>query len=510
MQHPPPLVINHFMQLHQRSTRIDIQQFRLLRCREADGNLMGSLRRFDAIFFQQPVQATVQVRILQISIGHGEIVFLQHHGFPVRQADPQRFHGVVTQIERTEQVSARFQAEFLREASHLKGFYVPSLYDVRYGEGGEIVSFEPKYPDVPKVIRKRIIRDFEHSFYPTEPVIPHVEAVHDRVMLEVFRGCIRGCRFCQAGMTCRPIRERSPEKLDEMARSAIRGTGYSEISMCALSISDYTGLSGMCEKLLSWCPAENVRLSLPSMRVDSFSQKIMDEVPGLKKGSFTFAPEAGTQRLRDVIHKGVTEEDVTRTMNYVFSAGMTAVKLYFIDGLPNERDEDVIGIASLAQRIVNLYYQNPDKPKGKGVSVNVSVSCFIPKPLTPFQWAGQNTLAEVERKQKLVRDNITTRKISYSWHDARSSRLEAVMARGDRRLSAAIVRAFEKGQIFDAWDEHFHLDVWEDAISEVGLSSDFYANREIPPEEILPWDHISAGVSKAYLLSEYRKAMNIL
>ena len=236
----------------------------------------------------------------------------------------------------------------------------------------------------------------------------------------------------------------------------------------------------------------------------------MDEIPGLKKGSFTFAPVAGTQRLRDVIHKGVTEEDITRTMNYVFSAGMCAVKLYFIDGLPNETDEDVKGIAELAQRIVNLYYQNPDKPKGKSVSVNISVSCFIPKPQTPFQWAGQNSLEEVERKQKLVRENITTRKVSYSWHDARSSRVEAVLARGDRRLSEAIVKAYEKGQRFDSWDEYFSLENWENAIAEAGLDSSFYANREIPEDEILPWDHISALVSKKYLLEEYRKAMNIL
>ncbi|MBR2615235.1 MAG: TIGR03960 family B12-binding radical SAM protein, partial [Clostridia bacterium] len=402
------------------------------------------------------------------------------------------------------------KAEFLREASHLDGFYVPSLYEVKYTESGAIASFEPLYEDVPKKIRKRIVKDFENSYYPTRPVIPHVEAVHDRTMLEVFRGCVRGCRFCQAGMTCRPIRERSPEKLNELARAATRGSGYPEISMCALSISDYSGLFEMCEKLLEWCPEEKVRLSLPSMRVDSFSNQIMDRIPGLKKGSFTFAPEAGTQRLRDVIHKGVTEEDITRTMNYVFSSGMTAVKLYFIDGLPNEKDEDVKGIAELAQYVVNLYYQNPDKPKGKSVNVNISVACFIPKPQTPFQWAGQNTLEEAERKQRLVKDSITTRKVSYHWHDARSSRMEAVLARGDRRLSKAILLAYEKGQIFDSWDEFFHLDVWEEAIREAGLSSDFYANREIPTDEILPWDHISAGVSKAYLLSEYQKAMNIL
>jgi len=406
--------------------------------------------------------------------------------------------------------AGKSKAEFLREASHLDGFYVPSLYEVKYSESGSILSFEPLYDDVPKKINKRIVKDFENSFYPTEPVIPHVEAVHDRTVLEVFRGCIRGCRFCQAGMTCRPIRERSPEKLNDLAFRATRGSGYPEISMCALSISDYSGLFEMCEKLLKWCSDEKVRLSLPSMRVDSFSNEIMNRIPGLKKGSFTFAPEAGTQRLRDVIHKGVTEDDITRTMNYVFSAGMTAVKLYFIDGLPNEKDEDVVGISELAQRIVNLYYQNPDKPKGKSVSVNISVSCFIPKPQTPFQWAGQNSLDEVERKQKLVRDNITTRKISYSWHDARSSRIEAVLARGDRRLSRAIVLAFKNGQKFDSWDEYFNLENWEKAISEAGLDSSFYANREIPTDEILPWDHISCGVSKTYLKSEYQKAMNIL
>ncbi len=402
------------------------------------------------------------------------------------------------------------KAEFLREASHLEGFYVPSLYDVTYAENGSIAEFKPKFEDVPAKIFKRIVKNFEDSFYPTTPVIPHVEAVHDRTVLEVFRGCIRGCRFCQAGMVSRPIRERSADKLNQLAKDATKGSGYQEISMCALSISDYSELPQMCDKLLTWCPDEKIRLSLPSMRVDSFSQGIMDRVPGLKKGSFTFAPEAGTQRLRDVIHKGVTEEDITRTMNYVFSAGMSAVKLYFIDGLPNERDEDVVGIADLAQRIVNLYYQNPDKPKGKGVNVNISVSCFIPKPQTPFQWSGQNSLEEVERKQELVRDHIKTKKVSYHWHDARASRLEAVLARGDRRLSRAIILAFEKGQIFDSWDEYFNLERWEEAIREAGLDSSYYANREIPTDEILPWDHISARVSKAYLLSEYQKAMNIL
>jgi len=406
--------------------------------------------------------------------------------------------------------SGKSKAEFLRHAAHIEGFYAPSLYEVTYHEDGTLASFAPKYEDVPATIQKRYVKDFENAYYPTSPVVPHVEAVHDRTVLEVFRGCIRGCRFCQAGMVCRPKRERSPQKLDELARAATKGTGYTEISLSALSISDYTGLPDLCEGLLSWCPEEKVRLSLPSMRVDSFSQKIMDRVPGLKKGSFTFAPEAGTQRLRDVIRKGVTEEDITRTMNYVFSSGMTAVKLYFIDGLPNEKDEDVEGIADLAQRVVNLYYANPEKPKGKSVSVNISVACFIPKPLTPFQWAGQNSLEEVERKQKLVRDRITTRKISYNWHDARASRVEAVMARGDRRLSRAIELAYKKGQIFDSWDEFFHLDVWEDAICEAGLDSSFYANRTIPTSELLPWDHITAGVSKAYLVKEYEEAMNIL
>ncbi len=397
--------------------------------------------------------------------------------------------------------------EFLREASHLNGFYVPSLYDVTYKENGEIASFAPKYDDVPAVVKKRWIRDFENAYYPTAPVVPHVEAVHDRTVLEVFRGCIRGCRFCQAGMIGRPIRERSAEKLNQLALETTKNTGCSEISMCALSISDYSRLYDLCGKMLDWTGEDHIRLSLPSMRVDSFSNEIMQRIPGLKKGSFTFAPEAGTQRLRDVIHKGITEEDITRSMTAVFSEGMTAVKLYFIDGLPNERDEDVEGIPKLAQRIVDLCYRLPDRPKGKSVSVNISVSCFIPKPQTPFQWAGQNSLAEVERKQKLVRENIVSRKVSYAYHDASASRVEAVLARGDRRLSAALVNVFSAGQIFDAWDEFFSLERWEKAISDAGLSSDFYANREIGADEILPWDHIFAGVTKKYLRSEYEKAM---
>lgn len=397
------------------------------------------------------------------------------------------------------------KSEFLREASHLEGFYVPSLYEVTYNADGTIADFAPKYPDVPKTVRKRIVSDFEHSFYPTRQVVPSIESVHDRTILEINRGCIHGCRFCQAGMICRPVRERSAGRLNELARDTIKNTGFSEISMCSLSISDYTELPEMCDRLLSWCKSDNINLSLPSMRIDTFAKQLTERISSMKRGSLTFAPEAGTQALRDRINKGVTEENLMESLSWAFSSGRTAVKLYFMSGLPTETDEDIVGIAELSGRAVDLYYKT-EHQKGHSVSVNISVSCFVPKPFTPFQWEGQNSFDELTRKQELLRENIHSKKIRYSWHEAKCSRMEAVMARGDRRLSKALENAYALGQKFDSWDEFFNYENWEKAVSDAGLSSDFYANRLIPLDEKLPWDFIDIGVSKEFLKNENRKA----
>jgi len=398
------------------------------------------------------------------------------------------------------------KADFLKLAAKLEGFYVPAFYTPEYNEDGTIKSFEKNYDNAPDVVKRRIIKDFENSYYPTKPIVPNIEVIHDRVVLEVARGCGHGCRFCQAGMIFRPIRERSPEKLDFLAKETVKNTGFPEISMCSLSIGDYTKIEDFCEKLLLWTEDDHVRLSLPSMRIDTFPKELLKKIPSLRKGSLTFAPEAGSQGLRDRINKGVNEEDLLRSANYAFDSGLSAVKLYFMNGLPTETDEDVKGIAKLSQKVVDLYYSSPTKRKGKGVTVNISVSCFIPKPFTPFQWAGQNTPDELIRKQKLLKDEITSKKISYSWHEAKVSRIEAVMARGDRRLSKAIETAYRSGQIFDSWDENFSFERWEAAFEKSGCDASFYANREIPTDEILPWDFIDVGVKRSYLENEYKKA----
>jgi len=393
-----------------------------------------------------------------------------------------------------------------RAATELEGFYVPSLYQVSYLPSGEIASFEPIDPRVPKKVTKRIVKDFDKSYYPTDPIVPHIETVHDRVVLEANRGCFRGCRFCQAGVLFRPIRTRSAETLCRQAKEAIKNTGYGEISMCSLSISDYKELDKFCQSIFDWCKKEKINISLPSMRLDNFSRELMERFPGLKR-SLTFAPEAGTQALRDRIRKGVTEEDLEKSMEVAFSSGRNSVKLYFISGLPTETDEDVVGIADLAMKAVDTFYRVRGKVKGdRPVSVNISVSCFIPKPHTPFQWDGQNSLSELIRKQELLRSAIKSRRIQYSWHDARASRIEAVLARGDRRVSKAILAAYNAGQIFDGWDEYFNIDRWEKAFSDGGIDPDFYANRDIPLDSILPWDFTDVGVTRAFLESEHQKA----
>jgi len=399
------------------------------------------------------------------------------------------------------------RAEFLRLASHIKGNYVPSLYDVEYnGKDGAVSSVSPKYEDVPAFIEKNCITDFNCAPFPTSVPVPFTEIVHDRIMLECARGCMRGCRFCQAGIIYRPYRSRDYKTLNEQAKSLYKSSGYEEMSLSSLSISDYPCLMELVDSLKEWTDKEKVSMSLPSMRIDSFEAEIMKKVQGVRKTGLTFAPEAGTQRLRDVINKNLTEEDILGGCKNAFSTGRTSVKLYFMNGLPTEKDEDIVGIAELGQKIVDLYYQSPDKPKGRPVEVTISVSCLVPKAHTPFQWHGQDSLEELVRKQKLLGSSIRSGKIRYNWHEAKVSRIEAVFARGDRRLSKALEIAYKNGQYFDGWDEFFSYDIWISSIAEAGLDPDFYANRKIGFDELLPWAHIDCGVTQNFLINEAKKA----
>jgi len=396
---------------------------------------------------------------------------------------------------------------FLHEAARtIPGVYVPSLYEVTYHEDGTVKAYTPLFDDIPKKVTKQIIKDLDKVYFPDRVVMPYIETVHDRIMLEVYRGCIRGCRFCQAGMIYRPVREKSPDVLNEQAKKLFDTTGYEEISLSSLSISDYTELEPLCDKLLSWTDENMVSLSLPSLRVDSFNKELMGRIESVRSSSLTFAPEAGTQRLRDVINKNVREEDVLRAVQVAFDAKKNAVKLYFMNGLPTETLEDLDGIAALADKVAEAYYQNPNRNRSRQVQVTISVSCFIPKPFTAFQWEAQDTMEMLAEKQEYLKTKITNRHVRYQHHDAKVSRIEAILARGDRKLSAALALACREGFCFDAWDEYFDYDKWIDVLQRTGIDPAFYANRAFGTDEILPWDIIDCGVSKEFFLRERAKA----
>ena len=397
------------------------------------------------------------------------------------------------------------RSEFLRDASKIEGIYVPSLYTVNYNADGTVNSIIPE-EGVPPVVRKRIISDMNNIYYPDNFVVPFSEIVHDRAVTEVLRGCIRGCRFCQAGFLYRPFREKSAESICRQSKALCENTGYDELSLASLSTSDHSDISEILSKLIDYTEKNKINLSLPSLRIDNFSEGLLEKIKKVRKSGLTFAPEAGTQRLRDVINKNVTEEEIMNTCRISFEGGYTMVKLYFMMGLPTETDEDIIGIAELAGRIIDLFYSLPNRPKGKGVQVSISTATFVPKPFTPFEFEPQDTREMIEHKQKLLVDSIKTKKIKVSWHDPSVSLIEAVLARGDRRLSDVIYTAWKNGCKFDSWGEHFKFDVWIDSFKQCGLDPEFYACRKREYDEIMPWEHMDYYVSKDFLIRENKRA----
>lgn len=393
--------------------------------------------------------------------------------------------------------------EYLEKIARIEGVYVPSFYDVEYNQDGTVKSVSPNNENAKPVITKRIIKDMDKVYYPTDFIVPNIEIVHDRIMLEVFRGCTRGCRFCQAGMIYRPVREKSPERLLSLAEDMIKSTGYEEISLTSLSTSDYSGLEPMCNGLLDMTKPKNINLSLPSLRIDNFSLELMEKV---RHKGLTFAPEAGTQRLRDVINKNITEEDIKHSTSLAFNGGYNGVKLYFMMGLPTETDEDIEGISDLATLVADQYFAVPKEKRAKGLRITVSTSCFVPKPFTPFQWEPMDTMESLERKQEILQKKIRSRSIKYNWHDADVSYLEAVFARGDRKLNKAMLEAHKQGIKFDSWAEFFDFEKWMEIFKKCDIDPDFYATRKREYDEVLPWDHISVGVSKNFMINESKKA----
>ena len=398
--------------------------------------------------------------------------------------------------------------EILRRLAKLEGVYVPCLYQDAYNPDGTLKSLTPIDDAAPAVIHKRIFTDMDKAYCPTKPPVPYMQVIFDRIMLEIMRGCTRGCRFCQAGMLYRPVRERSVDKLVQLAKESVENTGYEEISLSSLSSSDYSHIAELAERLTDELGDKRVSLSLPSLRVDKFVQDTLSQTQRVKKSSLTFAPEAGTQRLRDVINKGVTEADLVNTLHHAFMNGWSGVKLYFMTGLPTETDEDLLGIAELAKAAAGAYYSVPKGQRVKGLRITCSASVFIPKPFTPFQWCAQDRPEEVKRKQFMVKDAFAPLKSAhFIYHDSAVSRMEACFAVGDRRMSDVLYRAWELGCLLDGWTEYFRYDLWLQAFQDCGLDVDFYAHRERALDEVLPWDHIDAYISKSFLKREYEKSL---
>ena len=411
-------------------------------------------------------------------------------------------------LERKEKGLSR--AECLRALSELEGVYVPSLYDVEYLPDGRIASVTPRCPEAKASVKRRVVVDLNDTYYPEEIPVPYTEVVFDRIMLEIMRGCTRGCRFCQAGMLYRPVRERNMEKLIDLAEKLEKATGYEEISLSSLSSGDYSCLPELIRELMRRMKDKRVSISLPSLRIDSVLKESLEETQQVRKTSLTFAPEAGTQRLRDVINKGVTEEDLLEKVRDAFEGGWNSVKLYFMDGLPTETDADLEGIGDLARKVVSEYFKVPKDQRARGLRVTVSASTFVPKPFTPFQWAAQDTIDEIQRKQGVLRHALNVKGVTFNWHEPYLSFLEACFARGDRRLGKVLLQAYRKGCILDGWSETFRFDAWMDAFRECGLDPAFYANRVREKDEILPWDHIDSGITKQFLWHEKEKSEQAL
>ena len=436
-----------------------------------------------AMYNAEPIADFVDI----VSLGEGEDVTVE-----------------LIELHRKARKEGWSKAKFLHRAAQVPGLYVPSLYEVDYNEDGTVREIRPQ-DGAPKVVRKRIVEDMDKSYYPAKTIVPSTEIVQDRVTLELFRGCIRGCRFCQAGYVYRPVRNRSKDLCVRYGVEACNDSGYQEVTLSSLSTSDYPQLTELCDDLENFCKERHVNLSLPSLRADNFSMSLMQRLAKGRKTGLTFAPEAGTQRLRDVINKNVTQEELLASCRTAFAGGYNAVKLYFMRGLPTETDEDVLGIADLAARVMHAWRESAAN-KQRGVRITVSTSWFVPKPHTAFQWEPQISKEEYERRVKLLREAITPKTVTYNWHDSDTSFLEAVLARGDRRMCKVLETAWRKGAKLDAWEEYFSLERWLEAFDECGLDPHFYANRQRQKDEIMPWSMISSGVTEAYLWRELQQA----